>query len=63
MITLEQDFALKSFARVHGRRWKSQLLAMWASGSDAIQPGGALLRQIRNNFGPRWLKKYRIDDL
>jgi hypothetical protein len=39
--------ALREFARLHGKQWKTALNDLWISGKDS----GAL-RQIRNNFKP-----------
>jgi hypothetical protein len=33
---------------------------MWFDGRDANEPDGGYLRQIRNQFGPSWLLKYRL---
>lgn len=38
-----------------GLPWKEALLDLWATGRDAGQRDGHLLRQIRNQFGPTWL--------
>lgn len=54
-LTTEQAEALKRFAAANGRYWKGELSTLWATGRDASQPDGALLRQIRNNLGPTWL--------
>lgn len=50
MPTGEQLEALKAYAAEHGRTWKHQLWQEWQDGTDI-----GLLRQIRNEFGPRWL--------
>jgi len=55
----QQLAALKTFASRHGRQWKRALNNAWLDGSDAREPDGHLLRQIRNHFGPQWLKRYR----
>lgn len=55
----EQLAALKAFAKRHGRHWKRALHNAWLDGRDAREPGGALLRQIRNQFGPQWLQRFR----
>jgi hypothetical protein len=51
----QQAAALQRFANEKGRAWKSALGALWASGKDERHPDGALLRQVRNQFGPQWL--------
>lgn len=38
-----------------GLDWKAELASLWATGRDAGQRDGHLLRQIRNQFGPTWL--------
>ena len=48
--TAEQWECLKAYAAEHGRAWKHQLLQEWQTGRDT-----GLLRQVRNQFGPRWL--------
>ena len=35
----------------------------WLSGTDAAAPGGHLLRQVRNTYGPRWLRSVTLADL
>lgn len=56
-LTADQLQALQVYAAQHGRTWKSQLLDLWMSGKN--ENAGAL-RQVRNNFGPRWLMKFRL---
>lgn len=54
----EQATRLLDFRAACTRRgveWKEKLLGLWATGQDTNQPGGHLLRQIRNRFGPAWL--------
>ncbi len=51
----EQLAALQRFANKAGRAWKNALSAAWTNGSDSRHADGALLRQIRNEFGPDWL--------
>ena len=55
----EQMDALLAFKERHGRSWRMKLNEMWLDGRDASQPGGHLLRQIRNNFGPQWLVNFK----
>ena len=54
-LTEDQQAALQRFADRCGRPWKSVLAGMWANGTDAEGADGALLRQVRNEFGPLWL--------
>lgn len=48
--------ALQAFATKYGAQWKNKLEAAWAKGSDEREPDGALLRQVRNQYGPEWLR-------
>lgn len=54
-LTVDQEAALQRFADRCGRPWKSVLSGMWANGKDSGCTDGALLRQVRNQFGPEWL--------
>jgi len=49
----EQIAALQQYATKHGRTWKRELCLDWFHGRDS-----GLLRQIRNQFGPRWLETH-----
>lgn len=53
--TGEQLAALQDFADRHPTNWREQLNDAWMNGRDACEPSGALLRQVRNHFGPSWL--------
>lgn len=56
-LTPEQVAALRRFRDYHGREWKSLLNLLWSGGSPTHRSGdAALLRQVRNSHGPRWLK-------
>ncbi|MGF6440439.1 hypothetical protein [Paraburkholderia youngii] len=52
--------ALQRFAATNGRRWKSVLLTLWETGRDEREADGPLLRKMRINFGPSFLKKMRL---
>lgn len=54
--TTEQWEALKAYAAEHGRTWKYQLWQEWQEGTDS-----GLLRQVRNQFGPRWLRLVKME--
>ena len=54
--------ALDVFARNHGRTWKYQLNERWADGA-CTGPHDHLLRQVRNQFGPNWLRRFRFDNV
>lgn len=57
----EQLEALRYFSVLHGREWKHELLNQWRDGRDTCNRDGALLRQIRNRFGPQWLESFTFD--
>jgi hypothetical protein len=57
----EQLQALRAFAASNGRTWKAKLNAAWCNGTDTSNTNGALLRQIRNAFGPQWLITFNIN--
>lgn len=58
--TPEQLSRLQSFAQAHGRYWKRELSDMWQDGRDAREQDGHLLRQVRNQLGPRWLAAFTL---
>ena len=55
--TVEQWEALKAYAAEHGRTWKAALREDWMDACQNISDPNqqALLQQLRNTFGPRWL--------
>lgn len=55
--TVAQLGALQRFANRSGRSWKAHLIRVWQQ--DSIGPDAALLRQVRNEFGPAWLQSKR----
>ena len=55
--TVAQLGALQRFANRSGRLWKAHLIRVWQQ--DSIGPDAALLRQVRNEFGPSWLQSKR----
>ncbi len=59
----DQLAAVAAFAARHGRTWRADLAAAWLSGADAREPDGHLLRQVRNRFGPAWLRRVTVADL
>lgn len=61
-LTVEQLTALRRFSEKHGYQWKAKLKSLWASGKDDTQPDGALLRQIRNDLGPKWLSRFSLSN-
>jgi hypothetical protein len=60
--TTEQLQALKDFARLHGRTWKSQLRESWMSGIYPFGVDTASLQQVRNGFGPSWLVRFSLKE-
>lgn len=62
-LTAEQLGALQRFAQAHGRSWKRKLSDAWFDGTDARGSDGPYLRQVRNEFGPSWLKAFRFPEL
>lgn len=59
-LTDAQREALERFKSVHGRNWKSRLVALWVNGRDDRGADGALLRQVRNTIGLDGLAKLKI---
>ncbi len=57
----EQIEALKEFAAIHGRNWKSVLREAWMDGNYHGFQKDWLLQQIRNTFGPSFLIGFRLD--
>lgn len=60
----QQMAAIVSFANRFGRNWKSRLSDRWRFGDEYLFVGvdnGALLRQVRNEFGPNWLKRFSLN--
>lgn len=63
--TADQIAAVKAFAELNGRTWKQALRYAWYSGDYRYAYGKvdtALLQQLRNNFGPRWLNAFRLEN-
>lgn len=61
--TADQLAAVAAFAARHGRTWRADLATAWGTGTDAAEPGGHLLRQVRNQHGPVWLRRVTVADL
>ncbi len=62
----EHVLAIRVAALRGGRYWKSKLATAWYKGDEELRHGpkhGPLLRQIRNQLGPKWLRKFRIKEL
>ncbi len=62
--TDEQMAAIERFAKLNGRKSKTVLWSEWMNGSYhhviAQKGDDALLQQVRNQFGPTWLEKFRL---
>ena len=60
----EQAGALVRFAETHGRSWRDNLRSHWTGGPDfVLERDRPLLRQVRNECGPRWLNKISLTEL
>ena len=56
----EQVEALKAWAAIYGRNWKSTLRDAWMNGDYHGFADSHLLQQVRNTFGPSWLVRFVI---
>ena len=56
----EQLEALKAWAALYGRNWKSPLRDAWMTGDYGSFEQSNYLQQIRNTFGPSWLIRFRL---
>lgn len=54
----EQLEALKAWAALYGRNWKSSLRDAWMTGDYGSFEQSNYLQQIRNTFGPSWLVRF-----
>jgi len=54
-LTTDELNALRKYASIHGRNWKSALRDQWERAS-AIGP----LHALRNSHGPTWLVRFRL---
>lgn len=59
-LTIEQLAAIKAYAAENGRAWKSALRVDWETGNYSDSAHSAELQQIRNAFGPVWLKRFKM---
>jgi hypothetical protein len=60
--TAEQLTALRQYAAEKGRTWKRELSIDWMHARAQVR--GQLspeLQQVRNQLGPTWLLKFRLD--
>ena len=56
----EQMEALKAWATLYGRNWKSSLRDAWMTGDYGSFEQSNYLQQLRNTFGPSWLVSFRL---
>jgi hypothetical protein len=59
-LTIQQLEAIRSFALRNGRSWKASLRAAWETGNYETSEFSSELQQVRNSFGPRWLKSFKL---
>lgn len=59
--TAEQLNALAHYAAAHGRTWKSQLNHAWMTGDYWSSDQSNYLQQVRNEFGPSWLVRFKLE--
>ena len=57
-LNADQRQALIEFATKHGTRWKSELSDLWMRAA-----AGPLLQQVRNQFGPAWLRSVTVKQI
>lgn len=62
--TLPKTFltAIQAWADHHGRRWKEALQLAWETSNYQGFEYGSRLQQVRNQFGPAWLKNFKLED-
>ena len=56
--------ALHRWAKANGRTWKNELRLAWSSGRYGYLreiDDSAYLQQLRNQFGPSWLTKFKLN--
>lgn len=61
VLTPAQEAAVRSWAAIHGRQWKSALHRAWGSHNYHGFEGQSELAWLRNAYGPRWLVAYRLN--
>lgn len=59
-INSEQLQALRCFAERNGRTWKSKLSQCWMTGQYPDNCDVSALLQVRNQFGPSWLVRFKL---
>jgi hypothetical protein len=60
-LTDEQILAIGAFVDRYGRRWKTHMRRVWEGGAADFRPEHIpAVRQLRNDFGPSWLKDFKF---
>ena len=59
-LTTDETESLRAFKAKYGAWWKSALLHKWKTGTCHLEQNGRTLRRIGDEFGPQWLKTYRL---
>jgi hypothetical protein len=54
-LTPDQIAALKSYARAHGLKWRSELIADWYAGNTSGQ-----LQGLHEAYGVSWILRYKL---
>lgn len=54
---------LKAYAKWAGPEWKDQLLSDWMRAESWFPGEYAYLQQIRNLFGPIWLREFEFENV
>ena len=60
--TDEQLAAIRDYAAWAGRKWKDELRADWYRSGSRWPGEYYLLQQVRNNYGPEWLAKFKLEE-
>lgn len=58
--TAQQIAALQSFAKANRRNWKQRLNYYWTIANYDDNGDTHILQQIRNEFGPTWLTRFKL---
>jgi hypothetical protein len=60
-MTDEQAAALTAWKKLYGRGWKAKLQKAWETGNYSRFPEAGALQQLRNQAGPAWLAKAKVE--
>lgn len=61
-LTVEELEALRTYASMHGRTWKSKLSSWWQSSPVVSSEPARLVYCLRNTHGPSWLDKFKLPE-